>query len=71
MNAYCPKCGAERIGIAHYCGDCGTELVITYKYKCLNCGHHSNYYYKFCTFCGSPLFVPTGDEELSKVEGER
>src|SRR5437879_4312515 len=47
----CPACGAESLGAAKFCQECGARLART----CPGCGHEVDAKARFCPECGQAL----------------
>jgi hypothetical protein len=47
----CPSCGAESLGAAKFCQECGARLAGT----CPGCGHEVDAKARFCPECGRAL----------------
>ena len=50
----CPKCQAENLNSATFCGQCGTNLEKVRR-VCPHCGAHNPPEYRFCGDCGYDL----------------
>lgn len=60
---FCPSCHLQPITIFDYCSNCGAEMTLVWKFKCLECGHGSDISSKFCCCCGSNLFIANQEPE--------
>jgi class 3 adenylate cyclase len=51
----CPQCGQENDATQHFCGSCGSRMVLT----CQVCGASSPLDFRFCGSCGEDLRAST------------
>ena len=51
----CPKCGAQIPSNQRFCGECGSDTMVTDVVKCYKCNKPISENTKFCPHCGAPM----------------